>query len=96
MKMKMKTRLNMIWMVLAWGLLLVGSAQAADYAVVVNTANSYSGNPETVKQVVKQLYLKDRSEHNHGLIFTAHEEIAEVLSVINLLILAPPVLGVTY
>ena len=57
-----KTRLSTIWMILTLGLLAAVPAQAADYAVIVNSANSYSANPDSMRQVVKQLFLKERSE----------------------------------
>ncbi len=59
--MKMIHRSVMLGMVLACVFLSTG-LQAAEYAVVIHASNSYSDSPDTMKQVVKQLYLKQRSE----------------------------------
>jgi hypothetical protein len=38
-----------------------GVAQAGDYAVVVNSGNSYSAGVDEMKQVVKRIFLKDQT-----------------------------------
>ena len=60
--MKMINRSAVLGVALACIFLSAGPLQAAEYAVVIQASNTYSDNPESMKQVVKQLFLKQRSE----------------------------------
>lgn len=55
----------------AWGVTTtnaaaVSSEAGGDYAIIVNTANTLNDNDETLRQLVKQLFLKQRTSWPSG------------------------------
>lgn len=49
-------------LLLATASLTTGTAAAEDFAVIVHQSNNYADSVEAMKQVVRQLFLKERSE----------------------------------